>query len=110
MAYLKAYRDTKGQCWANLRMENNDPIWIGAAQTGVSVKKSKLGLFGAKLFISRDIIHASRVAQNLDDRFEDVKLPEDCDITNPVLEAFVKVSIASKTVLELCSNIGSADH
>lgn len=41
MAELKAYKDTSGQCWATLRMENNDPVWIGVAQTGVTVKNLK---------------------------------------------------------------------
>ena len=102
MAILKAYKDTGSQCWANLRTTNNEPIWIGVAQTGVLVK-SKIGLFGPKLFASRDVIHAATVAQNLDNLLIDISLPEGCDITNPVLEAFVKVALASETLEELCA-------
>ena len=109
MAILKAYKDTGSQCWANLRTTNNEPIWIGVAQTGVLVKKSKIGLFGPKLFASRDVIHAATVAKNLDELLIDTSLPEDCDITNPVLEAFVKVALASETLEELCAKIANAD-
>lgn len=109
MAFLKAYKDTGGQCWATLRTARNEPIWIGVAQTGVMVKKSKIGLFGRKLFASSDVTHAATVAQNLDDILMDTFLPEDCYITNPVLEAFVKAAIASNTLEELCVKIANAE-
>ena len=80
-----------------------------SAQTGVMVKKSKVGLFGRKLFVSSDVTHAATVAQNLDDILIDIFLPEDCYITNSVLEAFVKVAIASDTLEELCVRIANAE-
>ena len=66
------------------------------------VKKSKIGLFGRKLFASSDVTHAATVAQNLDDILMDIFLSEDCYITNPVLAAFVKVAIASDTIEGHC--------
>ncbi|MDB4763230.1 hypothetical protein OAG38_05775 [Akkermansiaceae bacterium] len=109
MATLQNYKDTGSQCWAGLTTQNNEPIWIGVAQTGVVVKKSKIGLMGAKLFSSRDVIHAATVAQNLDEELYDTQLPDDCEITNAVLGAFVKAAIASDTLQELCSKIAGAD-
>ena len=91
-------------------MENNDPVWIGVAQTGVTVKKSKMGLFGSKLFASRDLIHAAGVSYQLGQQLSDTMLPEGCEITNPVLEVFVKACIASSTLLEFCSMLAKADE
>jgi len=36
--------------WANIRMDMGDPCWVGIAQTGILVKKSKVGWFGAILY------------------------------------------------------------
>ena len=36
-------------------------------------------------------------------------ITEDCYITNPVLEAFVKVAIASDSLEELCVKIANAE-
>ena len=44
-------------------MNNNDPCWIGIALTGVLVKKSKIGVFGAKLYEEKDIFEAGRTAE-----------------------------------------------
>jgi hypothetical protein len=35
-------------------MDNGDPCWISIANTGVLVKKSKLGLLGEKLYSSEE--------------------------------------------------------
>ena len=45
MTKLSLYLDggVKG-CWSNIRMDNDDPCWIGIADTGVSIKKSKIGI------------------------------------------------------------------
>ena len=61
------------------------------------VKKSKIGLFGRKLFASSDVTHAATVAQNLNYILMDIFLPEDCYGSNPVLAAFVKAAITSNT-------------
>jgi hypothetical protein len=36
--------------WANIRMDYRAPCWVGIAQTGVLVKKSKIGMFATKLY------------------------------------------------------------
>jgi hypothetical protein len=45
---LHSYKDSRIGCYANVRMDNGDPCFISVAQTGVLVKKSRVGLFGAK--------------------------------------------------------------
>jgi hypothetical protein len=46
--------DGRRGCFANVRMDNGDPCWISIANTGVIVKKSKLGLLGEKLYSSKE--------------------------------------------------------
>ena len=70
--------DTKGR-WANIRMDNGDPCWIGIAQSGVLVKKSKIGLFGAKLYEEKNIHKAARTAMALCEQYPDDLTPDDMD-------------------------------
>lgn len=86
MTKLHAYLDagTKG-VWANIRMDNNDPCWIGIADTGVLVKKSKIGMFGAKLYDEKVTV-AVNTAMGLSQRFPDELTPS--DIQHPLLKAF----------------------
>ena len=44
MTSIHSYKDTSGQCWANIRMPNGDPVWISVANTGVIVKNSRIGI------------------------------------------------------------------
>jgi hypothetical protein len=55
MTILKDFTDDGPRgCFANVRMDNGDPCWISIADTGVLVKKSKIGLFGEKLYESKE--------------------------------------------------------
>ncbi|MCL5423235.1 MAG: hypothetical protein M1461_12315, partial [Nitrospirae bacterium] len=55
---------TKGH-WAHIRMDNGDPCWIIISRTGVSVKKSRVGLFGSKLYEEKNIYKAAKTAKTL---------------------------------------------
>lgn len=68
--------DHKGR-WANIRMDNGDPCWIGIAQTGILVKKSKMGLFGAKLYEEKNIYKAAKTAQALSEQYLDNLTPDE---------------------------------
>jgi hypothetical protein len=98
MTSLHSYKDSNSQCWANIRMDNGDPIWISIAQTGVIVKKSKIGLFGPKLFVSQDVYHAAQTAKRLDQVYDNHSVISDCDISNPVLKAFVNTCLHCATI------------
>lgn len=87
--------NSKGR-WANIRMDNGDPCWVGIAQTGILVKKSKMGIFGAKLFEEKDIYKAAKTAQILSKKNQDNLTPE--EMWNPVLKSIVN------TILH-CSNL-----
>ncbi len=71
--------------WANIRMDNNDPCWIGVADTGVLVKRSKIGMFGAKLYDEKPP-KAAVTAIGLHNLFVDDLTPT--DMRHPLLKAF----------------------
>lgn len=87
--------DRKGR-WANIRMDNGDPCWVGIAQTGILVKKSKVGIFGAKLYEEKDIYKAAKTAQALSEQYQDDLTPD--EMWNPILKSIVN------TILH-CSNL-----
>ena len=87
--------DHKGR-WANIRMDNGDPCWISIAQTGILVKKSKIGLYGAKLYEEKNINKAAKTAQVLSEQYLDDLTPD--EMWNPVLKSIVN------SVLH-CSNL-----
>ena len=90
--------DQRGR-WANIRMTNGDPCWIGIAQSGILVKKSRIGLFGAKIYDEKDLPKAAAMAQFLEELFdEDLTPPE---MWNPVLVAFVNAVLR-------CDDLASA--
>ncbi len=65
MGILKKFKDSTFQCWSRVDLPNGDPIWISIAQTGVLIKKSKLGLKGEVLYQSKDIELISRLGHRL---------------------------------------------
>ena len=108
MTVLHSYKDNGSQCFANVRMENGDPVWISVAQTGIVVKKSKIGIFGPKLFVSRDVYHAAQTAEALDEQFNDIIFPANCDMQNPVLKAFVNACLHCQSISQVTATLNEA--
>ena len=102
MTYLDSYKDNSYSCYANIRMDNGDPIYISVAQSGVIVKKSRLGILGPKLFTSSDVYHAAKTAEQLHCKIDDDIMPVNCTIQNVVLKSFVKACLSCTTTAELC--------
>lgn len=90
--------DKKGR-WANLVMDNGDPCWIGIAQTGVLVKKSKVGLFGAKLYEEKNIAKIADKAMLLDVLFSEDHTAY--GMRNPVLRSFVNAILHCSDLAEV---------
>ena len=90
--------DRKGR-WANIRMDNGDPCWIGIAQTGILVKKSKIGLFGAKLYEEKDIYKAAKTAQILSEKYQDDLTPN--EMCNPVIKSIVNAILHCSSLAEV---------
>ena len=108
MTEMHSYQDNKFGCCANIRMNNGDPVWIGIAQTGVVIKKSKVGLFGPKLFVSRDTYHAAKTAEVLDGQFDNNFIPEGYSFSNPVLKALVKACLSCSRIEEFTLLVNEA--
>ena len=77
-------------------MDNGAPCWIGIAQTGVLVKKSKIGLFGTKLYEEKDLLWAAKAAMALHEVFSDDLTP--AEMRNPVLTAFTNAVLHCSSI------------
>jgi hypothetical protein len=106
MTRLHSFKDNKGSCYANVRMDNGDPVFISVAQTGVLVKKSKLGIFGPKLYESRTVYDAAMTAQALDALFPDYVSME--GMTNAALRAFTNAALHCSTIVEVTRVMNTA--
>jgi len=106
MPTLRSFKDDGSACFANIRMDNNDPVYISVAQTGVIVKKSKLGMFGPKLFTSNDVFHAAMTGKALSYLFPEDKT--EGRLQNPVLKAFVNAALHSTSLANLTAVMNSA--
>jgi hypothetical protein len=103
---VEAFKDDKIGCWARLKLGSGDPCWISVAQTGVIVKRSKLGLFGPMLYKETDVYKAAMTAKALRYLLTTNLLPE--GFTNPVLSQFTNAALASMTPAEVARILGSA--
>ena len=110
MGKLIRYLDGKTGCWSRVNLENGDPIWISVAQTGVIVKKSRMGLMGAKLYNETNVYNAAKTAQALDAQISEYVTPS--EITNPVLRALTQVALEFKSAAQLsvCLNKALQDE
>ena len=106
MSKLISFVDTKNACWSRVNLDSDEPIWISVSQSGVLVKRSKLGIFGSILFKGVDVIESGDVARNLSEVITEYSLPE--DMHNIVLKSFTQSAINSHSSVELCEKIALA--
>ena len=106
MTRLHSFKDDKRVCYANVRMDNDDPIFISVAQTGVLVKKSKLGWFGPKLYESRTVYDAAMTAKALDALFPEYAVPD--EMTNAALRAFANAALHCSTTAQVTAVLNRA--
>lgn len=92
--------------WARVELENGDPIWISVAQTGVLVKRSKMGLMGAKLFEVSNVYEAARTGMLLDAAISNYETPP--EMTNLVLKAFTQTAMNCSTSAEVAIKLNEA--
>ena len=103
---LIRYLDGKLGCWSRVSLESGDPIWISIAQTGVIVKKSRLGLMGATLYNETNVSTAAKMAQALDAQVSKYATP--AEMTNPVLRAFTQAALECQSAAQLAVRISKA--
>lgn len=66
MGRVVRFADNQSQCWSRVDLDNGEPVWISVAQTGIVIKKSRLGLMGATLYYAeRDIPKITRTVEAL---------------------------------------------
>ncbi len=99
MASLKSYTDSKTGCFANLRMSNGDPVYISVAQTGVLVKKSKLGLLGPILYHEKRVHEGAMTAKALAFLYPGILAP--VEMTHPILRASQTLSCTANVLRKL---------
>ena len=105
MTELMGFHDRKAR-WARLRMDNGDPCWIGIAQTSVLVKKSNIGMFGAKLYEEKNLYEAAKIAVALHNLYpNDLTPPE---MRNPVLKAFTNAVLHCSNLAEVTRVLNEA--
>ncbi len=106
MTELHSFKDDKSGCFANIRMDNGDPCWIGVAQAGVAVKKSRIGLLGAKLYMEERMWEAANTAKALAFLYPEALTPS--GMKNPVLTAFTNAVLQCSTVAEATRVLNTA--
>ena len=92
-------------CWARIELKNGDPVHIAVAQTGVRVKRSNSGLFGAKLFEESNAYRVARTAQELDMTVGDYTTPP--KMKNAILKAFTQASLECSSAAEVAVRLNN---
>ena len=106
MTEVVGFVDSDAARWARFRMANGDPCWLGVARTGVLVKRSKVGLFGRKLFEEKCVEKAAQLMHALDVRFPEVITPS--GLSSPVLQPLANAVLHCNTVEEVEATFMSA--
>jgi hypothetical protein len=94
-----SFRDDAGRHYAHLRMDDDAPCFIDLSGTGVIVKRSKWGLFGAIIYREPNGFAAAMTAKALYYLYPYERIPD--DIGNPMLRAFVNAAMHSSTLTDL---------
>jgi hypothetical protein len=93
-------------CGANVRFKNGEPCMLSIAQSGILVKKSRLGLLGAVLYNEKNVyINAQRTGA-LAYLFPDKRFP--AEIESPILRAFLNAILHCRSAAEVCRVLNEA--
>jgi hypothetical protein len=93
-------------CGANVRFANGEPCMLSIAQSGVWVKKSRFGLFGAVLYNEKNaFINAQRTGA-LAYLFPNKQFPD--GISNLSLRAFFNAILHCSNAAEVCITLNQA--
>lgn len=108
MGTLVRYADTRGQCWSRVNLASGEPIWISVAESSIVVKRSRLGIMGAKLYLESNVDKAARTAQTLDAEVAEYNTPT--EMTNPVLRVFTQAALEAESAAELSIRLNRASR
>lgn len=90
--------DTRKGHWANIRMDDGDSCRIIISGTGISVKKSRISLFGSKLYEEKNIYMAAKTAETLNLLYTDNLTP--AEMRNPVLKSLANAFLHCHSLTE----------
>jgi hypothetical protein len=110
MGKLIRFQDDDRGCFSRVDFESGEPAFISVAQSGVLVKRSKLGLLGAKLYVASDIHDCAAISRVLDEQVlrSDSLMAVPQGLHSPVLESFTRLALESKSAADFCAAIGEA--
>jgi hypothetical protein len=106
MADVLNFSDGKFTCYANVRLDSGEPCYINVAQTGVLVKKSRLGLLGPTLYKETVVYKAAMTAKALHHLYPDSRTPP--GLHHPVLKAFTNAVLHCSSAMEVGTTLNQA--
>ncbi len=99
MTRILAFVDTDRARWARFEMADGDPCWVGIAATGILVKRSKVGLFGRKIYEQRNLEKAAYLMGALDEAYPFDATP--ADLSSPVLQPIANAILHCQSLAEV---------
>lgn len=97
MGKLVRHMDSSRGCFARVDFAPGDPLWISIAQNGVLIRRSRLGLFGRRVYGETDTFEAARVARVLATLCPDVSSIE--GVHTPMLSAFLAAALSARNLV-----------
>jgi len=96
MGEIRAKKDTTSTCWAILRLENGDQIWISVAQASVKICKMKWGNLvpGPTLWASRSLVEVGETF-----------FLDDYDVSKRPLDLIIEKLIDCGSAAEVCTRL-----
>lgn len=83
---------------ANIRMDNGESCWVIISRSGITVKKSRAGIFGQRLYEESNIYRVAKTAETLSLLYTDNMLP--AEMKNPVLKSFTNALLHCRSLTE----------
>lgn len=110
MGRVVRFKDDNSACWARVDWESGEPAFISIAQSGVLIKRSRLGLFGTILYSEPDIHSVVAMSRVIDDHILDDSIVLDMPpgLNSPVLCSFTSLAVATDSAISFCASIGEA--
>ncbi len=108
LSTLFSFNDGDHRMASVIQMDNGDPVHISVRDSGVVVRHSRLGLFGAKLYESTSYDDAASNAEIFNRLYCSHLTPPGMD--EPVLKAFTKAVLHCSSVAEIMDILNTTDE
>lgn len=93
------FLDNRVNCWSRVNLLNGDPIWISIAQSGVVVRRSRLGLAGWILYKEANAHRVTQTVQAIEKKIGTASCPQ--GMHSRFLRGFTSAAIASDSAASL---------